>query len=52
MFAIFTKLCEWLESEAELYTLSELHKKMKDLSSGKEAYTVKRLKQNLHEYYR
>ena len=35
MLAIFTKLCEWLESEAELYTLSELHKKMKDLSSRK-----------------
>ena len=27
MLAIFTKLCEWLESEAELYTLSELHQK-------------------------
>ena len=52
MLAIFTKLCEWLESEAELYTLSELHQKMKDLSSGKEVYTVKRLKQKLHEHYK
>ena len=25
MLAIYTKLSEWLESEAELYTLSELH---------------------------
>ena len=52
MLAICTKLCEWRESEAELYTLSELHKKLKDLSSGKEMYTVKRLKQKLHEHYK
>ena len=52
MLAIFTKLCEWLESEAELYTLSELHQKMKDLSGGKEVYTVKRLKQKLQEHYK
>ena len=52
MLAISTKLCEWLESEAELYTLSELHQKMKDLSGGKEVYTVKRLKQKLQEHYK
>ena len=52
MLAIFTKLCEWLESEAELYTFSELHQKVKDLSGGKEVYTVKRLKQKLQEHYK
>ena len=27
MLDVSTKLCEWLESDDELYTLSELHKK-------------------------
>ena len=49
----FHMLCQWLESEAdaELYTLAELHAKMEEFSSGSNVYTIKRLKQKLHEHY-
>ena len=49
----FKKLCEWLESnpDAELYTLTELHAKMVEISDGGEVYSLKRLKQKLHEHY-
>ena len=30
----FNKLCEWLEEEAELYTLVELHERMIDFAGG------------------
>ena len=37
----FENLGHWLEVEGgtELFTLSELHEKMKELASGSEAYT-------------
>ncbi len=49
----FQRLCQWLESEAdaELYTLTELHAKMVEFSGGSDVYTLKRLKQKLHEQY-
>ena len=49
----FQMLCQWLESnpEAELYTLTELHAKMVELSDGSDVYTLKRLTQKLHEHY-
>ena len=49
----FKMLCEWLESnpDAELYTLTELHAKMVEISDGGEVYSLKRLKQKLHEHY-
>ena len=50
---MFQRLCQWLESEAdaELYTLTELHAKMVEFSGGSDVYTLKRLKQKLHEQY-
>ncbi len=49
----FEALCVWLESGGgtELYTLSELHTKMDELSVGSELYSIKRLKQVLEERY-
>ena len=48
-----TRECQWLESktDAELYTLTELHAKMVKLSGGSDIYTLKRLKQKLNEHY-
>ena len=50
----FKLLINWLESEsgAELYTLTELHSKMVELSEGDDVYTNKRLKQKLQENYK
>ncbi|XP_065911780.1 uncharacterized protein [Dysidea avara] len=49
----FQLLCHWLESDAdaELYTLTELHAKMSEFSDGSDVYTLKWLKQKLHEHY-
>lgn len=54
MMKWFEMLCHWLESEgdAELYTLGEVHDKMKELSGESEVYTIKRLKQKLEEHYK
>ena len=38
-------------ADAELYTLTELHAKMVEFSGGYDVYTLKRLKQKLHEHY-
>ena len=47
MLQWFELLIQWLESEsgAELYTLTELHSKMTELSDGSGVYTIKRMKQ-------
>ncbi len=49
----FQMLCWWLESEAdaELYTLTELHAKMVEVSGGSDVYSPKRLKQKFQEYF-
>ena len=54
MLQPFENLCHWLEVEGgtELFTLSELHEKMKELASGSEVYTIKRLKQKLLYHYK
>ena len=54
MLQWFKILRQWLESEAdaESYTLTELHNKMKEISDNSEVYTVKRLKQKLQEHYK
>lgn len=54
MLQWFKMLCQWLESEAdaESYTLTELHNKMKEISDNSEVYTVKRLKQKLLDHYK
>ena len=54
MLQWFKLLIQWLESEsgAELYTLTELHSKMTELSDGSGVYTIKRMKQKLQEHYK
>ena len=49
----FHMLDQWPESEAdaELYTLLELHDKMREFSGGSDTYTPKWLKQKLHKHY-
>ena len=48
---IFQRLCNWLDTEVELYTVTEFHTKMLEISAGNEIYNIKRLKQKLQEYY-
>ena len=56
MLQLFENLCYWLElqggTDLQLYTPSELHEKMKELASGSEVYTIKRLKQKLLDHYK
>jgi len=49
----FQLLYHWLEYEAgaKMYTLSEFHAKMEELSDGSENYSIKRFKQKLQEHY-
>ena len=44
-------VCKWLESEAELHSLSEIHKQMIDLSVDGNVYSPKWLKTKLKEKY-
>ena len=52
MFDNFNALCKWLEREAELHTIRELHSKMIEISGSDDVYYVKRLKQKLHDRYK
>ena len=45
-------VCEWLEGEAELYSLSEIFDKMIDISNGGNVYGKKWLKQKLKLRYK
>lgn len=59
----FEMLCNWLEAslpanriasrntDADLYTLSELHGKMTEFCGGSDVYTIKRLKQKWQDRY-
>lgn len=47
----FEKLCEWLETEGELYTVAELDEKMREVIQSNEIYTMKSLKTMLKEKY-
>ncbi|KAJ8043553.1 hypothetical protein HOLleu_10691 [Holothuria leucospilota] len=47
----FNRLCEWLESECEQYTLSELHDIWQEQSPGIEVYCAKTLKTKLLQRY-
>ena len=47
----FDMLCQWLESNPDTYTLTELHAKMIELSDDSAVYSVKWLKQKFHEHY-
>ena len=54
MLQPFENLCHWLEVEGgiELFSLSESYEKTKELASGYEVYTIKRLKQKLLDHYK
>ena len=45
-------VCEWLEGEAELYSLSEIFDKMADIANGGNVYGKKWLKQKLKLRYK
>ena len=48
----FEKLCSWLDSETETYSVSELHQKMVEIAEGTDVYTSnKYLKQLLLKRY-
>ena len=53
MMENFQRLCRWLEEEgdSELYTLSEVHSKMEELSKGSECYSTKSVKLKLAEHF-
>ena len=46
----FIKLCEWLETECELYSLSELRSRLIEISSSEDVYEVKSIKNKLVRY--
>ena len=54
MLQSFEMLCIWLEVEAdaELYTVTKLHKKMTDLANVETVYSTKWLKTKLKEKYK
>jgi hypothetical protein len=47
----FEQLCRWLELEGELYSLSELHEKLKMIAGSGEVYSSKWLKKKLKDKY-
>ena len=47
----FQRLCSWLETEGEVYSVAELHEKMKEISQSDDVYTRKWLKTKLKEKY-
>ena len=49
----FVALCHWFdeEGENEKMTVSDLHSKMVELANGEEVYSIKSLREKLHEYY-
>ena len=48
----FSQLCNWLEQQAEVFTLTELEVKMKEITESGEAYTVKWMETKLNERYK
>ena len=54
MLQSFEMLCIWLEvqADAELYTVTELHKKVTELANGEAVYGTKWLKTKLKEKYK
>ncbi|KAK6192248.1 hypothetical protein SNE40_003750 [Patella caerulea] len=47
----FNELCQWLEDDNELHSLSEIHSQMERLSGDGQSYSEKRLRQKLQEKY-
>ena len=54
MMDAYGKVCYWLENETdcELYTLKDVHEKMRSLSDDGTAYTIKTLKKKLQDKYK
>ena len=48
----FGQICAWLEGSTELYTLKEVHKKMKEFAGDNDTYSVKWLKTKLKDKYK
>ena len=48
----FEKLCDWLNNQAELFTVKELLQKLCSISkNGEDIYSLKRMKQKLEAHY-
>ena len=48
----FEKLCDWLDNQAELFTIKELYEKLCSISKNREnIYSLKRTKQKLEDHY-
>ena len=48
----FEKLCDWLDNQAKLFTIKELHEKLCSISkNGEDIYSLKRMKQKLGDHY-
>ena len=48
----FEKLCDWLNNQAELFTVKELLEKLCSISkNGEDIYSLKRMKQKLEAHY-
>jgi hypothetical protein len=50
--AAFNTLCEWMESETELYSVSELREKMVVICGEERTYTSKWLKNRIKDRYK
>ena len=48
----FNKLCSWLESQTEVFTLREIEEEMKKISGTGDAYTVKYIEMRLKSKYK
>ena len=47
----FNRVCEWLELEAELHSVVEVHTKMTEIADGEDVYGTKWLKAKLRQKY-
>ena len=48
----FLKLCNWLDDQTELFTVTELHEKLCSIAGSSDTYSVKWLKKRLQEQYK
>lgn len=47
----FETICDWLETEGELHSITEIHEKMKEIAESDDVYSRKYLKGKLIEKY-
>ena len=48
----FDQLCDWIEQEAECYTVKELHEKMITIANSETVYSIKWLKSKIKHRYK